>query len=583
MRYRLPMVTVANDLDGNQGDLPGQVGLTVRQLLATPSLAGTTVLAGQAGLDRVVRGVNVMEVPDILAWVKPHELLLTTAFPLTQTATSVQHQPELLLELITALDAQSLAALAIKLGRYLDAMPQQVLDRADQLGFPILRLPDQIAFDEVLPGIFGQLLDQQNEVLAQADALHRAISTIVLGGGGLSEIAGEVSRLLDCAVLITTPDGRVLADGGPAEHRDGLVGAGLFDPTGRFLVERLGAGIQPVSAPDDGTGAVALTSIVAGGVDHGRIVACRRDGALFPGAMQALERVAIVAALTITKELAVAAVESKFRGDYLRDVLTGLVPVDGQVVEHCRSLGWRIDEPLVVVVAELDPVQPPAAAESAGNRQQVVYRSQHERFNSAWSQVMRVRDRTAPVVGFSQEVVALISVRDADPATVVAEVIAAVAGDRGGGRRSFCAGVSRLVSQPTSSDGIATGYAQARKAVAVGRRVHGHGSVSHFDSLGVHRLLSLVPDTAELKSFAAEVLGELAADNPEAADLRRTLQALLDTNLNVAETARLLHFHYNTLRYRIGKLERIIGPFSSDANLRLDVALALQVVQMRGI
>jgi purine catabolism regulator len=555
--------------------------LTVRQLLATPSLAGTTVLAGHTGLDRVVRGVNVMEVPDILAWVKPHELLLTTAFPLTQAASSGQ-QPELLLELITALDAQPLAALAIKLGRYLDAMPQQVLDRADELGFPILRLPDQVAFDEVLPEVFGRLLDLQNRVLAQADALHRAISAIVLGGGGLSEIAGEVSRLLECVVLVTTPDGRVLADEGPDEYRGGLAAAGLFDPSGRLLVERLTIGTQPVAGPA-GTGSAALTAIVAGGVDHGRIVAYRQDAALFPGVVQALERVAIVAALTITKELAVAAVESKFRGDYLRDVLTGLVPVDDQVVEHCRSLGWSIDEPLVVVVAELDPAEPSAVAETAGGRPPVVYRSQHERFSSAWSQVMRNRDRTAPVVGFSQEVVALIPVRDADPVAVVAEVVAAVAGDRGGGRRSFCAGVSRLVDEPTSPHGIATGYAQARKAVAVGRRVHGQGSVSHFDSLGVHRLLSLVPDTAELKSFAGEVLGELAADNAEAADLRRTLQALLDTNLNVAETARLLHFHYNTLRYRIGKLERIVGPFSTDANLRLDVALALQVVQMRGI
>jgi len=580
------MVTVANDLAPNQGDLPGQAadGLTVRQLLATRTLAGTTVLAGHAGLDRVVRGVNVMEVPDILAWVKPHELLLTTAFPLTQSAASEQQQPELLLELITALNSRSLAALAIKLGRYLDGMPQSVLDRADELGFPILRLPDQIAFDEVLPGIFGQLLDQQNQVLEQADALHRAISAIVLGGGGLSEIAGEVSRLLDGVVLITTPDGRVLAEAGPAEQRGGLTAAGLFDPTGRFLLERLGNGLQPVVAGGAGlAGVAALTPIVAGGVDHGRIVAYRQGGTLFPGVVQALERVAIVAALTITKELAVAAVESKFRGDYLRDVLTGLVPVDAQVVEHCRSLGWSIDEPLVVVVAELDPVPSSTAAEPGGSRTQVVYRSQHERFSSAWSQVMRGRDRTAPVVSFSQEVVALLPVRGDDSTQVVAEVVAAVAGDRGGGRRSFCAGVSRLVSEPTSQDGIAIGYTQARKAVAVGRRVHGNDSVSHFDSLGVHRLLSLVPDTAELKSFAAEVLGELTADNPEAADLRRTLQALLDTNLNVAETARVLHFHYNTLRYRIGKLERIVGPFSTDANLRLDVALALQVVQMRGI
>jgi purine catabolism regulator len=587
------MVTVANHQAHNLRNLPadGTDGLSVAELLEAPRLAGATVLAGGSGLNRVVRGVGVLEVPDILPGVKAHQLLLSTAFALDPASAAAAGlatdaagglatdaaagQRRQLLRLIEDLNARQLSGIAVELGAA--QLPAQVIELADELGFPVLRLGDGVVFDEVLTEVYELLLERQSQVLTQSDALHAAISSIVLNGGGLPQIADEVSQLLDCALLITTPDGRVQADEGGAGHRQAVEAAGLWDSSGRLLVERLRIGLLAAEEDEYG-GQAAMTSIVAGGLDHGRIVAYRQQP-LPPGTVQALERVAIVAALTITKELAVSAVEGKFRGDYLRDVLTGQVAVDEPVVQHCRSLGWDIDRPMVVLVAELDAAEPskPGAA-PAGSA--VVQRSQHERFVSAWQQVLRARDKTVPVVGFSHEVVALLPARSGEQARMVAELIAAVSGDRGGGRQSFSAGVSRRVLEPSE---IATGYAQARKAVSVGRRVHGHGSVSHFDSLGVHRLLSLVPDTAELKSFATEVLGVLASDAADAADLRMTLQTLLDTNLNVAETARLLHFHYNTLRYRISKLERIVGPFTTDPHLRLDVALALQVVQMRGI
>jgi len=141
--------------------------------------------------------------------------------------------------------------------------------------------------------------------------------------------------------------------------------------------------------------------------------------------------------------------------------------------------------------------------------------------------------------------------------------------------------VSRTV---TSVAGLPAAYDEALTAVHVGRRVSGESALTHFDQLGIYRLLALIPDGTDLTRFVQESLGDLAGDSsPENADLRHTLSVLLDTNLNVAETARQLFFHYNTLRYRIAKLERMLGPFTTDPQLRLTLALALRIHQMRGL
>jgi purine catabolism regulator len=561
----------ARDLPAREQPAGSSYTLTVRELLNLPSLAGSEVVAGAGGLDQFVCWVNVMEVPDILPWVKPNELLLTTGFPLRYARGPQAFDPSALVELVDGLAARGVSALGVKAGRYLDELPAGMLDAAQRHDLPLLVLPCGVAFDEVMSDVFTKLVDRQSWALDVADRLHRALTAIVLDGGDLPQIAGEVAALFETTVLICSPDGRVQTTAGPPADTAALAALALFDSSGRFRTERLRPGLQ--DAPD-GPGQFAVASVSAGDTDHGFIVAYAADGGLGPATVQALERAATVAALAITKQLAVSAVESKFRGDFLRDAVSGVAGSPAQVIDHCAQLGWDVARPLAVVVAQLDDAVAPGA------QPPVAGRAPQDRITAAWQQVVRSRDRGAPVVGFSHEVLALVP---ADPQTVaplVADLVAAVAGDRGGGRRSFSTGVSRVIN---SVDGLPTAYEQARKALLVGRRMHGPGTVAHFDSLGVHRLLSLVSDPDELRSFAAEILASLAAETDEAIDLRRTLQTLLDTNCNVAATARTLHFHYNTLRYRIGKLEAIVGPFTTDANLRLDISLALRVVQMRGL
>jgi len=537
------------------------VGLSVREVLAAPCLAQARVLAGARGLDRIVQRLNVMEVPDILPWVKPHELLLTTGYPL-------RDDPDALVRLVGELDDRGLAALAIKLHRYLDEVPPGLLEEADRRGFPVIEFPQGVGFDDVLNEVLGTLLNRQAALAARSEEVHRALVSIVLEGGDLADLAAELATILAGPVLLTTPDGRVVAQAGDADELARITASTAFDATGRFRVEA-----QPAGMHEDPPGPRAIVPIVAGRVDHGRIVTFSK-APITDADVHCLERAATVAALAVTKGLAVAAVEDKYRADFLRDLLIGRIDDSAGAVAHARSLGWNVDRPMVVVVAELDPGQVPASVSGLD------LLPVHERFATAWQTVMRSRDTRAPVASFNTEVVVLLGAApDGDLTRLVAELDRLVAGDRGGGRLSFSLGVSRVAADAGE---LSRAYEQARTSVRIGRRLQGPGARATFDQLGAYRLLALIPDSGELRGYVADVLGELAGDTTEAADLRHTLEVLLDTSGNVAETARRLHFHYNTLRYRIEKLERLVGPFTTNAALRLDLALALRVRQMRG-
>ncbi|MXG89653.1 PucR family transcriptional regulator [Nocardioides flavescens] len=406
--------------------------------------------------------------------------------------------------------------------------------------------------------------------LARIDALHTGLTQIALEGGDLSGIAAEVGRVLEVGVAFTSTDGRERAGALDEATRSALSLSDLLDPTGRLRTERMGGGAPVV--PD---GEARALRVAAGGADLARLVCVRTDGPLTDDDVHALERAAAVAALLITRQEAVTAVENKYQGDFLRDLLLRRSADPAYVAEHAETFGWDLDRPLVVVAAEIDPGRDEPASS-------LERRQWQERFSAAWRQVSATLGEGIASVDFSSEVVTLLPVAptDLEPHPghdLVHRAVVAIAGDRGGGRRPFSVGVSRVARSVAE---LPEAYAQARRALEVGYRVSGTGSATFFDQLGLHRLIALIPDERELRAFVRDVLGPLSESTKEAAQLRETLQVLLDTNFNLAEAARVQFFHYNTIRYRLSKLERLLGPLSDDPHLRLNVAVALRVYDL---
>jgi purine catabolism regulator len=127
----------------------------------------------------------------------------------------------------------------------------------------------------------------------------------------------------------------------------------------------------------------------------------------------------------------------------------------------------------------------------------------------------------------------------------------------------------------TGAAGLRASYQEAEGSLALGKKLFGEGSASFFGDLGVYRLL-LSAGEDELKSFYKDGIGRLTDyENQRDGELLNTLEAVLRYP-TLADTAKALHVHRNTLLYRIQRIQEIANVNLDDGETRLLLHLALR-------
>jgi purine catabolism regulator len=121
-----------------------------------------------------------------------------------------------------------------------------------------------------------------------------------------------------------------------------------------------------------------------------------------------------------------------------------------------------------------------------------------------------------------------------------------------------------------------TGYQEALAAQRMANQWR-IGTPLFFGDLGVYRLLSLLLETAELRSFYRETLGDLVSERYINDEFIKTLEAFFEEDGNLSQTAKKLNIHRNTLLYRMDRIAQI-GSFDlTNPETRLAVHLALKI------
>lgn len=125
----------------------------VNDILRLPAFRGVNVIAGKDGLNRKVENVAVMEIPDIMPWLRGNDILITSFYSLPEEGAQCRLIEEL---------ADSCSCIAVKIGTYIQTISDSVKETADRVGLPLLEIPMETPYTDLIMNIMAVVLEEGN-------------------------------------------------------------------------------------------------------------------------------------------------------------------------------------------------------------------------------------------------------------------------------------------------------------------------------------------------------------------------------------------------------------------------------------
>ncbi|MFF9093874.1 PucR family transcriptional regulator [Streptomyces sp. NPDC014776] len=534
-----------------------------------------TVRAGEDRLDVPVRWAHVSELADPVPYMEGGELLLITALKLDA------EDPEAMRRYVRRLAGAGVVGIGFAVGVNYDETPKALVDACAEEDLPLLEVPRRTPFLAISKAVSAAIAAEQYRAVTAGFAAQRELTKQALNSGPeglLAALAAQVdgwAALYDAsgAVVATAPEwavrraARLTAEVERLRERPAPASSVVGGPDHEDRVElhSIGTGRRPRAALAVGTAATLGTA----------------------------ERYAVhsaIALLTLTTERSrsLHAAEQRVGVAVLRMLLAG-------EPDHARAVagdlyGTLLDAPFRMIVAESAsasaarahadaharvtaakpaPAAPAPAVDAAGDPLGALAETVESAAARAGEAVLVVPEGERLVV-LATDGGAAVAACTAFAAALEAGRTKELRDQTGGEEDELIVGLSA----PSGPIAAAAAYKQAEQALSVARR-RGRVCVEH-EQLASGSVLPLLADDA-VKAFADGLLRALHEhDATGRGDLVASLRAWLSRHGQWDAAAADLGVHRHTLRYRMRRVEEILGRSLDDPDVRMELWLALK-------
>jgi PucR family transcriptional regulator, purine catabolism regulatory protein len=480
--------------------------LTLGDLLQQKDL-GLELVAGDSGcLDRPVEGAHSIELSEPVRWLDENWLMLTTGILL-------RGRPDEQRRLVGQLDQGGLAALAFGVELVFKRVPRALVEEAERVGFPVLSVPLPTPFRAVEVFVNGAQVSTDLYVLRRSLAMQNYLMDALNEPDPEGALLDRLGTLFGATIALFRFDGQPERDPGPLPVQDIWEEIGARPPAfQQFTVD--GRHVTSVPIVVDG---VPRRWLVI--VSVGRTLPAPLARPVVRAAERLLGMVGLLRRTALAEERALR-----------RDVLEA-------------ALGWR---------AASRPVSQRAAALGLDGRRPlrlalvgVAEEEELEQVEKGLERLLAAAHVPFLLAARGRTLILLAQ----DDLERLEGWLGALAAEGVEPRAGLAAPFRGIEDAQAALRDAELALEQARRAKPGARRVLSADDVDPITWLAREGARDRVDSRVS-------TLLEPLREHPALLD---TLRAYLDHDLEINRTAAALHLHPNSLRYRLARIERLLG------------------------
>ena len=548
------------------------MAIYVKDLLMEEEMNGARLISGEEGLDNEIKGVTIIEAPDIVKWINGGEVLLTGLYAFRSC--SMEDFKNYIDELVK----KKISALILKRGKPVEGAEDKVeylIQFSRKHTIPILEMPFEISFRDVMSRLMERLFNEEVTRLKYFKTTHDNFSALVLGS---ESIGVAIDQILDVlAKLIRNPVAAfnrqldcIGASEGAERSLEIQKDAQSYEPGVYSNYEYLRQQIENRQQ--------YIVKVKLNLRERLYLVITEEEDSF--DVMDAIATESAIWALQfeLVRQYSVTELEKKFQNDIMHNILNGKIDSISELQKNTSLLGVPINGSFRVIVFGLK-------GEDRDKRD----------FKSKISDTHLLSDAIAcqmTNVKIYNDLDRIVVVKEVNKEQTqeeyrqeIREIVDKVQAyvSRQDKELQVKAGVGKVVEGVIN---LPDSFKEANEAftfvdIAGEISEDGNSQVTLFSDLGIFKLLCQLDNPELLLEYVPEGLQKLYNyKKPQRDDLLITLKTYLDRNLNLSKTAQDLFVHYKTAFYRIEKIAKITGVDFDNANEVLAFRIGLVVYKM---